>query len=295
MTLLLFVVVGCSDLTTAPSRAPASATRAPIGSVPAESDAAEPGTETEEPADSLDATDEPAASNQASPESDDPFVGRVVVSLVDRLRLRAEAGTDAQSLRSLPLSTALFVLDGPRDASGYAWYQVVPMVGGTASSVGWVAAASLQGTPWLETAEADCPATPETFEELRALSPGERVACFGQTPLSVAARLVVCDCDIDAPAFDPPWFGLTLEDGAPVLLVDPAMKGPVEAAQGLVFVVDPAAEVEDPLPVGELVDVTGVFDHSAARGCTSETDGESQPDVSCRFAFAVTSLQAAAS
>ena len=54
---------------------------------------------------------------------------------------------------------------------------------------------------------------------------------------------------------------------------------------------DPEGDHPDELPLGELVEATGVFDHPAASSCTiSVDDGQSVPTSDCRFWFAVTRL-----
>jgi hypothetical protein len=54
---------------------------------------------------------------------------------------------------------------------------------------------------------------------------------------------------------------------------------------------DPTGEHPDVLPVGEVVEVTGVFDHPAAADCTrTEMDGEPAPSQECRLEFAVTQM-----
>ena len=54
---------------------------------------------------------------------------------------------------------------------------------------------------------------------------------------------------------------------------------------------DPAGQHPDVLPVGKVVQVTGMFDHPAAASCTrTEMDGEPVPSQGCRLEFAVTRL-----
>ena len=243
--------------------------------------------ETDAPADS---TEPSADAGSPEPGSDDPFLGQVVNTLVPRLRMREDPGTESTLAATLPLGAALYVLDGPQDASDYTWYQVV-RIGGPEETLGWVAAADRDGAPWIEAAEAECPATPTTFEELRDLAAGVRLACFAGMPISVQARLTTCNCDIDAPEFAPEWFNITLFEGAPVILAEPAGAGSIDVDDGLLLFLDPEGDVEDPLPLDAVVDVTGVIDHPAAQTCTESVDaGEPEPTVSCRFAFAVTSL-----
>jgi hypothetical protein len=295
LLVLAAIVAGCGDSTGATEPPPVSSGRPTA--TPDESrepgateepsagdESAEPGDESPEPGE---ASEEPDASADAR----DPLLGQVVETAVARLRLRAEPATDGALTATLPLGAALFVLDGPTDADGYAWFQVVRLTDGDA--IGWVASASPDGDPWIAPAEAECPAAPETFEELRGLPAGVRLACFADTPITVSARLTTCNCDIDSATFDPEWFNITLYEGAPLVLAEPVGAGSIDLDEGLLLVLDPDGEADEPLPVDAVVDVTGVFDHPAARTCTStDGEGESRPDPACRFSFAVTSLHA---
>ncbi len=80
------------------------------------------------------------------------------------LSVREAPGTDATRIGSLALGTPAFVVAGPTNASGYQWYQLsglgLPPSTGCAGPIetdpfncpvwiGWVAAASLDGVPWL--------------------------------------------------------------------------------------------------------------------------------------------------
>ena len=293
------VAAACGGGSEAGTEPPPVGTRSPTatGAGSDEPDATEAGVEASDAAIETDAPAESAepTTDAGSPEpgTDDPFLGQVVNTLVARLRLRAEPGTQSALAATLPLGTALYVLDGPRDASGYTWYLVTGM-GGSDDTSGWVAAAGTDGEPWIGTAEADCPEAPATFEEIRGLSAGVRLACFGGTPITVTARLTTCNCDVDGPELAPEWFNFTMAEGAPVLLADPVGAGSVDVTEGLLLYVDPEGDVEDPLPLDAVVDVTGVFDHPAAQTCTQSIDaGAPEPSVACRFAFAVTSLHTA--
>ena len=55
---------------------------------------------------------------------------------------------------------------------------------------------------------------------------------------------------------------------------------------------DPSAEPPDVLPVGQIVEVTGIFDHPGASSCTrTEMDGDPVATQGCRLEFAVTRLR----
>jgi hypothetical protein len=225
--------------------------------------------------------------------------GGIAITIAERIRVRsAPVIDDASAMYEplLPRGTALFVLDGPVAASGYDWYQVVPIsVRLRGAEYGWVARASRDGDAWLAPGSAACPASPGTLEALRILEPGIRLACFAGQPITVQARLIQFDGDVDGPTrLEPAWFN----DGPgypPHLLLDPTdpQGDPATAWFGLHL--DPAGSAPDPLPIGRVM-VTGLFDHPAARACqltTYDPTTTTRPDPSCRWQFAVTSLAAA--
>ena len=97
----------------------------------------------------------PAASPSASPApTADPFVGRTVVTVTDDLIVRSQPRvSDDSTIHTphLPIGTELRVIGGPVRASGFTWYQVVPVsfvLDGHPVS-GWVAAAGKDGEPWI--------------------------------------------------------------------------------------------------------------------------------------------------
>jgi hypothetical protein len=71
----------------------------------------------------------------------------------------------------------LFVIDGPKDGSGYGWYLIekTPVLSPIAD--GWVAAAARDGTPWLAVATVDCPADP-TLAQLGSMDRLEQLHCY---------------------------------------------------------------------------------------------------------------------
>jgi hypothetical protein len=103
------------------------------------------------------------------------------------------------------------------------------------------------------------------------------------------AGLIWCACDIDGSSYTPFWFHLN-ED--PDLLVEPGVTSvPPDMDDWFGLNLDPAGEHPDALPQGEVVEVTGMFDHPAAASCTrTEMDGEPLPSQGCRLEFAVTRL-----
>ena len=206
-----------------------------------------------------------------------------------RIRSRPRVSDDSRKLDPLlPLGTELFVLDGPVSASGYDWYEVAPLAWPTLPS-GWVASASRDGDPWIAVDDFDCPPQPTDVRSLTALPPAVGLACFPRKPITVKARLIGCNCDIDGGWLVPEWFHFRVSDN---LLVGPGVtRVPSDSNDWFGLSLDPAGEHPDMLPVGEIVEVTGMFDHPAAAHCTlHELDEDPVPSGDCRLVFAVTHL-----
>ena len=164
----------------------------------------------------------PTGSSTPVPNPTMPFVGRVVTTLAsDGLRVRSEPriSEDSQKLEPLlPLGSELYVLEGPVSASGYAWYEVAPLASRNLPS-GWVASADRDGHPWIGAGAFDCPPVPTDFRSLAVLPPGVGLACFPRVLITVKARLISCNCDVDGPWYEPSWFSLW--SGSLDLLVEP--------------------------------------------------------------------------
>jgi hypothetical protein len=219
------------------------------------------------------------------------FAASVVTILArDGLRVRSQPriSDDSRKLEPLlPLGSQLYVLGGPVSASGYVWYDVVPLTSRNLPS-GWVASASRDGEPWIAAADFDCPPLPTDFRSLAALASGVGLVCFPRVPITVDARVLSCNCDMDGAWYTPSWFWLG--SGGPNLLTEPGTTAvPSDPAGWFALNLDPMGEHPDVLPVGQVVEVTGIFDHPAASGCTrTEMDGQPVPSQGCRLAFAVT-------
>ena len=221
-------------------------------------------------------------------------VDAVAATSVDGLRVRSQPRVAGDSLKLeplLPLGAPVFVLDGPVSASGYSWYEVAPL-GSRTLPQGWVAAGSRTGEPWLAPGTFVCPPVPTDFKSLSALPHAVGLACFPGTPITVVARLIGCNCDIDGGWFTPEWF--SSGTGGPEMLVEPQLTAPPPDVRDWFWLnLDPAGHRPTALPMGEIVEVTGVFDHPAAAGCTfTELEGEPVPSQQCRLAFAVGKLVA---
>ncbi len=209
----------------------------------------------------------------------------------DGLRVRSLPGTDEASFKHEPLllpATRLLILGGPVSGSGYEWYEVAPLA--PSLPRGWVASASRDGEAWVAAADFECPPAPRDMRSLLELPPGVGVLCFPNEPMTVKARLISCECDVDGGWYTPSWFA----SAGGNVLVEPDRTTPArDLRDQLDLSLDPDGAHPDELPVGELVEVTGVFDHPAASTCTlTEPDGAPVPSIDCRLMFAVTRLVA---
>lgn len=106
------------------------------------------------------ASSSPSSSPSASPSAapGDPFLGSVVKTVTDRLRVRSQPRVSDDSAMYepvLPLGTELQVIGGPVDSSGYVWYEVAPVsfVLKAGPDHGWVAMGDHDGTPWIAVSE----------------------------------------------------------------------------------------------------------------------------------------------
>jgi hypothetical protein len=235
----------------------------------------------------------PTGSVVTEPMPTNALVGTVVTTIAnDGLRVRSNPRISDDSYKLEPLlrvGLPLYVLDGPVSASGYAWYEVVSLTSRALPS-GWIASADRDGEPWIKAGAFDCPPLPSDVRSLAALPPGVGLFCFPQTPITVEARLLGCNCDIDGSWYTPEWF--FLGSGGPNLLVEPDVTTvPSNVADWFVLSLDPTGEHPDPLPINDVVEVTGIFDHPAASSCTrTDMDGEPVSSQGCRLEFAVTRL-----
>jgi len=257
----------------------------------------------------------PQASTEQSAESageQDTLLDVTVVTVADGLRVRSAPRVSDDSIQYeplLPLGTFLYAFNGPVNESGYGWYGVAsfsldlmswgPCGAGPGPCggpyTGWVAGSGRDGEPWLEPAAPDCPPLPTDARAVQTVPLGTRLGCFSQVPIAFQARLISCNCDVDGGGFQPSWFGV---EDQPLLLVGTSeTQVPAEYADWLIVAFDPAGKFPDVLPVGQLVDVTGMFDHPDARNCTYqgvpiETAGPPAPSSDCRFMFATTGISA---
>ena len=220
-----------------------------------------------------------------------------------RLRIRSEPRVADDSIKYEPLlgvGARLMVLDGPVFASDYDWYQVAawdPAHPDTAFPSGWVSRGDHDGTPWISAAPNVCPTDTITINDVVALAPAERVACFGDREIRLHAYIGGTDetyectadpgCTVDGPGWLTELGGLSSE-------VDARSK---DALRGPLLAIEPGSEAsKQGLPAGSVVDLIGSFDDPAAEQChalagaASAATTDAAARLACRSRFAVTQV-----
>jgi hypothetical protein len=174
-----------------------------------------------------------------------------------------------------------YVVAGPVDASGYAWYQVGPLLrpDGSSAPFGWIAAASREGEAWVRRIEPSCPAAAELAGVLD-LQPLERLACFGDRSLTLTGPQVACGAGGGPWTWEPSWL---MGIGGCGLAID--------ASDALLVRVPPGGSGLDGSAPAT---VSGHFDDAAAAGCTVTTadpafpaPGPDEAVLICRTEFVV--------
>ena len=256
------------------------------------------------PSASGDPSADPSA-DPSGPSTAGPARDSLVRSTVDALTIRAAAGRDAQSLGYLADGSVSFVVAGPVEADGYAWYLLsalgLPPASGCGPGqegtepytcpvwFGWVASADLDGTAWLEPATAECAEPPPA--ELQALTLGrpalELLHCYGGRELTFRAwwpeeEGSAGNCDRDS---DVAWLGCPTV----VLGWDPGYPEAIGVA------VDPGTG--PPFPArGQWIRVTAHMDDPASGSCGGAVDGTTEEErtiLRCRAQLVVTAVEPA--
>ena len=291
---LLVALWGCGAQSWAPAPSP-SAQASPSPASPSPSAVSLPSTSTP-----------PSPEPSAKPTPAAPRLARDSVAQVitDDLRVRSRPEVSDASKKLEPLldqPRLVYVVAGPVQASGYTWYEIAP-IGNLQLSVelpfGWVAAADKDGTPWLASSSARCPAAPKTVDDLYAIDNVLALACFGASPLAVTGRLAdpeaTCGIDIGW-TIEPGWLASTCPQ--PPFLIE----SPNDLGLSANAVVEPSVDVSGFRPGPEPADwlpvrITGRFDVPAAKTCHGvSTDapvpyGKDQIVFGCRATFVITGL-----
>jgi hypothetical protein len=165
-------------------------------------------------------------------------------------------------------------------------------------SAGWPAARMV--CPWLEAGSFRCPDIPRTTFELGQISPYSELACRGDRPITIRAKILrsPSQCGFQ-PAWKitPDWLGTTCPDRDYVVFIENEpdyhtwfMFGSGVDRTGIKPGADPAQGVD--------VELTGHFDDAAAASCKGVTLDPAHPlplspaevVLDCRTRFVVSSL-----
>ncbi len=203
----------------------------------------------------------------------------------------------------------VYVVAGPVSASCYAWYQVyIPYdpAHDRDETFGWVAAASIEGEPWLVGGQHLCPEPPRTVSDLADLPSSVGLACFTGRRLTFEAWLGTYEtCGMsEGWTIEPRWLGDTCAGNDYMWIADRRARNASDfgANEPVPAVIAPKVDTSRFHP-GNLpkewipVKVTGIFDHRAARSCHGVSEGETVPItddqavLQCRAEFVITSIQ----
>ena len=181
------------------------------------------------------------------------------------IRSKASVGTDSKVLGRLTTGDRVFILKGPVEGSGFAWYRVAHRDWESGEKpVGWIAAGSRDGEPWLEGRALDCPPLPVEIGTLAAMTSVERVSCFGSRDLMFNAGIAEWMDD----------FGPTMPWGTPGWLNPIGYGRNIGGLGDVAFT--PGLELPGELPGDEDSDlgyrVRGHFDDPASTSCRSGTE-----------------------
>lgn len=232
---------------------------------------------------------------------------------VDVLNIRTGPGLDAPQVvehladNPVPIEVVvgltrgrehLFIVDGPVQADGLAWYQVGVMNTEVEQAtgplfVGWVA--SGDGTdPWLVPEDLCPPAGPVELADLTYAyldtTWAIQIGCFGDQVLTLRGWFPLLPpeleiaYDTDGSCFAEPAFLICGPANKDIRTVEMSFYDP-RSAERLPFTVDPAAGVGLPAR-GQWIEITGAFDHPAAQQCGSDAGAI----LDCRAVFVVTDV-----
>ena len=216
-------------------------------------------TQTPSPSDALET---PSATPTSSPSAEGLVADSLAMVVTNDLVVRSLPEISDRSTIDpdyLQQGHLLFVLEGPERADGYDWYRVAPIDDGDdivepAPLLGWVAAGSRDGEPWIESATEHC----IEQEGNPYWVPGPRaLACMGGREIAIEGTVIAC-AGSSPGGVEPAWFDQPIqcmepegwqsgELGSPIPTFriapnGPAMPGPGAAIRIVGHLDDPAAQ-----------------------------------------------------
>lgn len=198
--------------------------------------------------------------------------------VVDNLQLRAAPGLTAAVTGTAQAGQRFQVVAydqvGPIVEDGLDWYRLAT----AGDAVLWAASGSDAG-PFLELVPPNCPETPVDLLALGRMTDWERLACFGDRPLTVEGT-VTPGGGAARGTFEPRW--LAFPAPGTVLVTDYP-----EQAGSLGLRVPPDSQL-DTLVLWTIVRVTGHFNDSRSAGCSmTRFDGAQDVPIDPRAAQVV--------
>ena len=186
------------------------------------------------------------------------------------------------------------VIDGPVEADGYDWFLVDPRAydeNGRGLPTGWVAAGK-DGEPWIKLLELDCPSVPTDVDDMRDLASDYRLSCFRGIEIKFTARLEQTGYACSSPEpIEPAWFSHCTTEFDHTIVALNSFHRFLDNAWGPDVDMGIAARPAAPPEMWPTVEVTGQFDHPAARTCQGGPLLQAMTVLACRNKFVVTSMR----
>jgi len=216
-----------------------------------------------EPSDSAVAT--PTAEPTPEPAPVIPNLG-IAAIVTDVLILRSQPNEGASVVAELDPGWRLFVIGAPTEADELRWYRVATMSSPTCSErcelIGYVATPIPAGDPWIQAVAINCPISPMTHDDLRALVGLEALHCYGRNEIVVTGTIAEPIAGYEGPfAYSPAWLAHPL--ALPVLATPDS--------HWIGFRPHPDADLDAPED-GDVVRVTGHYEDPAATSCRVTVD-----------------------
>lgn len=152
----------------------------------------------------------------------------------------------------------------------------------------------LETTPTADICAASGDSPIVELQDLAAINPDERLECFGARTLTVRGWVLFAERGGTClPSMEPEWLACALSEEE-TFTIEPTHIPPLQGEGEPVFkvVVHPEAEgLEKPWPANTHLEITGSFDHPAARACTAPgltAEEQAQLILDCRSEFVVT-------